>query len=115
MGRFRVQAVDGLRQQACGGGLTGAARASEEIGVVDVTGEDGVAQGPDDVVLPDNLIKGLGTPFAVECLSHRITDLAGRPISCGPPVRFYGMPPKKRRIIISTTLITRGKSRPIVQ
>ena len=32
------------------------------------------AEGPGDVLLADNVGKGLGPPLAVECLVHRLTS-----------------------------------------
>ena len=59
-----VGAVQCLGKDTGGGGLACAARADEEIGVGDTAAGDGVAQGADDVILPYDIVKGLGAPFA---------------------------------------------------
>ena len=62
----KVTAVDGLGEDAGGGGLAGAAGAGEEVRVGDLVGGEGVAKGRDDVVLTDHLVKATWAPLAVE-------------------------------------------------
>ena len=64
----RVFAVDGLRQDARAGGLAGAARADEDIGVGEPSGFYLVFQRLGDVALPDDLVKGLGAPLPIQRL-----------------------------------------------
>jgi hypothetical protein len=47
-------------------GLAGAARADEEVGVMDLALLDRVAQGADDVLLADHLVEGAGAVTPVE-------------------------------------------------
>ena len=64
MHRGAVLAVEGLGEDAGEGGLAGAARAGEEVGLRDAALLDRGAQRADDVVLPDDLLEGLRAPFA---------------------------------------------------
>ena len=66
------QAVDRLGKDAGDRGFTGAARPGEQIGMPLLTGSNRVAQGDHNVLLADDLVPGLGTPFTIICLSHRI-------------------------------------------
>ena len=61
-----VGAVDGLGQDAGGGGLAGAARPDEQVGVGGPVGGHGAAQGGDDRVLAEHLGEALRPPAAVE-------------------------------------------------
>ena len=58
-GRGAFFAVQGLGQDAGGGGLAHAAGAGEQIGVADAIGRDGVRQGLGDVLLADQFGEGL--------------------------------------------------------
>ena len=76
--RFRADAVDGLGQDARHGGLAGAAQPGEEVGVGQPVRADGVAQGAGDVLLPVDVVEGLGTPATVERLGgHGAGSSAG--------------------------------------
>ena len=61
-------AVERLGKDAGGGGLAGAARADEEIGVGQALLGDGIAKGPHDVVLSEDVVEGFGSVFAGEDL-----------------------------------------------
>ena len=61
-----VGAVDGLGQDPGGGGLAGAARPDEQIGVRGAVGGHRPAQGGDDRVLAEHLGETLRPPAAVE-------------------------------------------------
>ena len=63
-----VGAVERLGENAGGGGLAGAARADEKIGVGEALLGDGVAQGAHDVVLSEDVVEGFGSVFAGEDL-----------------------------------------------
>ncbi len=79
VGRGAVLAQKGLGQQAGRGGLAGAARAAEEIGVGLAPLGQGVAQGGDDVLLAHHVGKGLRAVLAVERL-HAATPLVRVPL-----------------------------------
>ena len=67
------RAGEDLRQRR----LAGAARADEEVGVVDAVLLDRVAQGAHDVLLADHLVEALGAVAAVEGrFSHGRASLA---------------------------------------
>ena len=55
-----------LREDLRQRGLAGAARADEEVGVVDAVALDRVGKGAHHVLLADDLIEGLGAVAAVE-------------------------------------------------
>src|SRR5687768_15475657 len=57
-----LRAVDRLRDQTRDRGLADAARTGEKVGVSDLTGGDGIAEGADDVLLADHFVESLGTP-----------------------------------------------------
>ena len=63
-------AVDGLCENARAGRLARAARADEDIGMGKPAGPDLTFQRLGDKLLPDDLVKGLRPPFAVERLIH---------------------------------------------
>ena len=63
-----VGAVERLGENPRGGGLPGAPRADEKIGVGQPFLGDGVAKGPDDVVLSEDVVEGFGSVFAGEDL-----------------------------------------------
>jgi hypothetical protein len=54
---IRVEAVDGLGQDAGCGGLARAARTAEQVGVSDAIEPYGVAQRVDDVILTEQLVR----------------------------------------------------------
>jgi hypothetical protein len=54
--------VERLGKDPGGGRLAGPARTDKEIGMGDTARLDGIAQGPDDVVLPHDVLKSLGPP-----------------------------------------------------
>ena len=57
-------AVQGLGQDTGGGRLAGATRSDEEIGMGHALGLERIAEGPDDVLLPDEFVEATGTPAA---------------------------------------------------
>ena len=57
-----------LAANPCGGGFAGAARADEEVSVGKALLLNGIAEGPDDVVLSKDVVEGFGTVFAGEDL-----------------------------------------------
>ena len=61
-------AVQGFGKDAGGGRFSRAARPDEKIGVGEPVLGDGVAQGADDVVLTEDVVKSLGAVFAGEDL-----------------------------------------------
>jgi hypothetical protein len=65
-----VQAVDSFRQQPGSCGLSGAARSREQVCVNHPVTNHCIAQGLDDVLLSDNFVPFLGTPFIIESLGH---------------------------------------------
>ena len=66
VGDRALLAVERAREDARRGGLAAAARAREEVGVVDPVVGQGRAQGRRHVVLPDDLAEGLGPVAAVQ-------------------------------------------------
>src|SRR5579862_7369066 len=62
----RAEAVERASQQPGRGGLTAAARATEEVGVRDTPHADGVLEYGGDVLLADHLAKRLRAVFAIE-------------------------------------------------
>ena len=58
--------VERAGEQLGHGGLAGAARADEQVGVVDLVELDRVAQRAHDVLLAHHLVEGLGAVAAVE-------------------------------------------------
>ena len=65
-------AVERLGEDAGGGGLAGAARPDEEIGVGEAVLRDGIAQRPHDVVLSEDVVERLRAVLAGEDLvAHR--------------------------------------------
>ena len=56
--------IEGLGKETGGTGLSGTAGADKEIGVGDPVALDGVAQGADDMILPDQFVELLGSPSA---------------------------------------------------
>ncbi len=88
----RVQAVDGLGDDARGAGLAGAARSDEEQAVAKPVESDRVAQRLDDCVLGDDVAEGLRAPTPIERLMggrrdglirRRRRGLWGHPCSLG--------------------------------
>ena len=69
-----VRAVDRLREDPGERRLAGAARPDEQDRVRDALRPDGVAQGLDDGLLPDDLGERLGTPAPVDRLVGRCLD-----------------------------------------
>ena len=68
----QVRAVEDLGQDAGGGGLAGAPRAAEEVGLAGGVARDRVAERPDDVVLAPHLGEPAGPVAPVErLLGHR--------------------------------------------
>ena len=65
IGAGGVQAVDSLGKNFGAGGLAGAARAGEQVGMADTPGCNLVLQGRDDGRLAYDVGKALGTPFAI--------------------------------------------------
>ena len=61
-------AIEGLGEDAGGGGFSGAAGADEEVGVGEAFLDDRVAQGTDDVVLSKDVIESFGSVFSGEDL-----------------------------------------------
>ncbi|CAB4763364.1 unannotated protein [freshwater metagenome] len=66
VGHRGLLAVEGPRQDAGARGLAAATGAGEEVGVVDPVVGQGRAQGSRHVVLPDDLVEGLGPVAAVQ-------------------------------------------------
>ncbi|CAM3641166.1 hypothetical protein NOMA109596_04870 [Nocardioides marinus] len=66
VGDRALLAVERPRQDARRGGLAAAAGAGEQVGVVDPVVGQGRAQGRRHVVLPDDLVEGLGPVAAVQ-------------------------------------------------
>ena len=64
LGRRSLFAVERLGQQAGGGSFTDAAGAGKQVGVRHAVHLDGVVEGADDMLLPDQLRELLGPPFA---------------------------------------------------
>jgi hypothetical protein len=64
VGAGAVLAVQRLGKDARDGGLADAAGAGEQEGMVDAAAIQGVGQGADHVLLPDQLGKTLGAPLA---------------------------------------------------
>jgi hypothetical protein len=62
--------MKGLGEEAPEGGLAGAARAAEEVGVGEAAGRNGVAKRACDGVLAGDFREGLGAPLAVEDFGH---------------------------------------------
>ena len=54
--------IEGFGEEPGGGGLSGSPRTDKEKGMSDPLVFDGIGQGPDDMVLPDQLIELLGAP-----------------------------------------------------
>ena len=54
--------VECFGKRRSGTGLAGAARPNKKVGVRDTIGLDGVAQGADDMILPDELVELFGSP-----------------------------------------------------
>ena len=65
---MRVFAVEAFGENAGDGGFAYAARACEQIGVVQTSVGKGVLQGFDNVLLPHEVGEGFGAPFAGENL-----------------------------------------------
>ena len=59
-------AVEGLGEDAGGGGFADAARTDKEKSMGEATLRDGVGEGFDDVLLPDELREGAGAVFPGE-------------------------------------------------
>ena len=72
---YGMLTVDRLGEDLGTGGLSGAAGTCEKVGVAQPALLDLTAQGLGDVILSHDVGKGLGTPFAVQCLIHGITSL----------------------------------------
>ena len=70
-----VLAVDGLGQDPGAGGLAGAPGADEQIGMGEPVVSHLAFQRLGDMLLTDDFIKGLGTPFPVQRLIHPRTPL----------------------------------------
>ena len=70
-----VQAVEGAGQDARGGGLAGAARAGEEVGVADAVVADRVPERGRDVVLADQLREFLRPVLAVQAVRRHGSNL----------------------------------------
>ena len=60
-----VQTVDRLGKDLGAGGLAGAAHAGKEVGVAHAARRHLIAQCCDDAALCDDILKPLGSPFAV--------------------------------------------------
>ena len=72
---YGVLAVDCLGEDLGTGGLSGAAGTCEKIGVAQPSLIHLTAESLGDVILSHDVGKGLGAPFAVQCLIHGITSL----------------------------------------
>ena len=84
-------AVQGLGQNARDGGLADAARAGEQVGVVQPTAGQRVSQRLDHVFLPDKGFERTRTPFAGQNLIGHAAILLQRPprpCAVSPPGRF---------------------------
>ena len=68
-------AVERFGQDACGGGLAGAAGAAQQVRVTDAVLADGIAQGPDQVRLSDYLCKPLRSEPPVERLVRHLAAI----------------------------------------
>ena len=58
-----IEAVDGLGEYPGCGGLAYSARSAEEVGVGELPPDDGVLQGPGDVLLADERLESVGPVF----------------------------------------------------
>lgn len=76
LGSVGVEAVDGLGEDAGAGGLAHAARATEEVGMGQLSPFDGVAERGGDMFLPDDRSEGRGAVFA--CADDEITHDAAK-------------------------------------
>ena len=88
---FGVFAVEAFGEDAGDGGFAHAARAGEQVGVVQAAFFQGVAQGFDDVFLSDEVGEGFRPPFAGEYLvchkkSPRPSEKAFRAFQTASPV-----------------------------
>jgi hypothetical protein len=66
--------VDGLRQDLCRGGLTGASGSAEQICVGNAVLSALQTEDLGDMLLSRDLVKGTGSPFSVQCLIHGFTS-----------------------------------------
>ena len=92
LGRDAFLAIEGLREDAGGGGLADSARADKEVGLREALRGHGILQGARDVVLPDHLGEGLRTVFAGE---HAVTH--GRTLERGAGAIQQDLFPKMTR------------------
>ena len=60
----RVQAVDGLGEDTCAGGLTHSTRSAEEVSVSEMVGADCISEGLRKRTLPHHRLKRSGTILA---------------------------------------------------
>ena len=74
---LEVGAVEGFGQDLGAGGLAGASRAGEEVGVADFSGFELGSQRLGDSCLPHHVVKGLGSIFPVKRLVHPAPPLQG--------------------------------------
>ena len=74
----RVLAVDRLGQDLGAGGLAGAARADEQVGMGQPSGLDLLFQRLGNMLLTDDVVKRLRPVFAVESLIHCALHLRER-------------------------------------
>jgi hypothetical protein len=68
LARSSARQLTALAKQASGGGLAGAARPGEQVGVGNAPCSQRIAQRLHDVFLSDDLVPLLGSPFTVEGL-----------------------------------------------
>ena len=83
-----------LGQKARRGGLAGAARAREQVGVAHLVLGDGVFDGALDVLLTDHVLEDLRSVLAIECLGHGL--LPAFLLSLGSRLRVLGRHPAPR-------------------
>ena len=109
LGRRALLAQKRLGQKARRGGLAGAARAREQVGVAHLVLGDGVFDGALDVLLTDHVLEDLRSVLAIECLGHgllpafllglgsRCLHALGRPLARPPPGAAPPPSPRPRR------------------
>ena len=80
----RVFAVDRPRQDARAGRLARSARTDKDIGMRQAGGADLVFQRFGDMLLADDVVKGLRTPLPIQGLIHALSSFAMGIIVCDP-------------------------------
>ena len=73
---FGMLAVERLGKNFCAGGLTSASRAYKQVRMGQPAGDYLVFERFGNVFLPDDLVKGLGSPFPIQSLIHGVANLS---------------------------------------